>query len=163
MTADWIYEVMARDLRCLIEQIEGYEDEAAIWKVVVGISNTPGTLAIHIAGNIRHYIGKHLGGSDYVRDRDAEFSRRDVPRAVILDELAAAQTALENLPEMDDSALEAEYPESLGGATLTTGQFMVHLASHLAYHLGQIDYHRRILTGDGALPGMVSPRVLPSP
>ncbi len=162
MTADWIYHVMERDLRCLVEQIEAYDDEAAIWKVVVGITNAPGTLAIHIAGNIQHYIGVHLGGSSYVRDRDAEFSRRDVARAEILNELAAAQTALKSLAGLDEKALNATYPEALGGTTLTTGQFMAHLASHLAYHLGQIDYHRRILTGDGALPGMVSPRALPA-
>jgi uncharacterized damage-inducible protein DinB len=160
MMADWIYHVMERDLRCLVEQIKAYDDDSAIWKVVVGITNAPGTLAIHIAGNIQHYIGVHLGGSSYVRDRDAEFSRRDVPRAEILIELAAAQTALESLAGLDEAALNATYPEALGGVTLTTGQFMVHLASHLAYHLGQVDYHRRILTGDGALPGMVSPRVL---
>jgi hypothetical protein len=37
------------------------------------------------------------------------------------------------------------------------GQFMVHLVAHLGYHLGQVDYHRRIAAGQEALPGMISP------
>ena len=160
MTSDWLLRVMDRDLRCLAEQIEAYPSEADIWKLVPGVSNSPGTLALHLAGNIQHYIGKQLGGTDYVRDRDAEFSRRDVPRPVILEELEAARSALRTgLAGLGDEDLAIEYPEKVG-AFLNTGQFMIHLAAHLAFHLGQVDYHRRSLSGAGALPGMVAPRVL---
>ncbi len=160
MTSDWILRVLDRDLKCLAEQIEAYENEEDIWKLVPGVSNSPGTLAVHVAGNIQHYIGKHLGGTDYVRDRDAEFSRRDVPRSVILEELGAARSALQSgLTELDDRALRGEYPEKVG-AYLSVGRFMVHLVAHLGYHLGQVDYHRRILSGDDAVPGMVSPAKL---
>jgi hypothetical protein len=160
MTSDWIFRVLDRDLRCLAEQIEAYENEEDIWKVAPGIGNSPGTLAVHIAGNIQHYIGKHLGGSDYVRDREAEFSRRDVPRSVILEELGDARSALQaGLTELDDGTLRGEYPEKVG-AYLSVGQFMVHLAAHLGYHLGQVDYHRRMIAGQDALPGMISPAKL---
>ena len=160
MTSDWILRVLDRDLKCLIAQIEAYENEDDIWKLVPGVGNSPGTLAVHIAGNIQHYIGKHLGGMDYVRDRDAEFSRRDVPRSVILEELGAARSALQTgLAELDDGTLRGEYPEKVG-AYLSVGQFMVHLVAHLSYHLGQVDYHRRIVASQAALPGMISPAKL---
>ena len=160
MTSDWLSRVLDRDLKCLAKQIEAYETDEDVWKLVPGVGNSPGTLAVHIAGNIQHYIGKHLGGSDYVRDRDAEFSRREVPRSVILEELDAARSALQaGLTELDDGTLREEYPEKVG-AHLSVGQFMVHLVAHLGYHLGQVDYHRRIIAGQEALPGMISPAKL---
>ncbi len=33
----------------------------------------------------------------------------------------------------------------------------MHLAVHLTYHLGQIDYHRRIITGEAGKIGAVIP------
>jgi len=160
MTSDWLLRVMDRDLQCLSEQIEAYPSDADIWKLVPGVSNSPGTLALHLAGNIQHYIGRQLGGTNYVRDREAEFSRRDVPRQELLNELETARSALKKgLAGLNDEDLAIEYPEKVG-AFLSTGQFVVHLAAHLAFHLGQVDYHRRILSGAGALPGMVAPRAL---
>ncbi len=158
--AEWVFRVMQRDLASLAEQIATYEDEADLWRLVPGVGNSAGTLALHVAGNIQALVGAALGGTGYVRDRDAEFSRRDVPRAEILAELEAAQAALRaGLEGLDDAAMAGDYPIEVGG-THATGQMAVHLATHLTYHLGQIDYHRRILTGADAAPGMVSPRKL---
>jgi hypothetical protein len=161
MMAEWLLQVMVRDLRGLAKQIEAYEDESDIWKLAPGIDNSAGTLALHLAGNLQHYIGARLGGSDYVRDREAEFGDRDVPRSVLLEQIAAAESALETgLAGLDDGDLSAEYPEKLGGVNLTTGVFLVHLAAHLGYHLGQLDYHRRRVTGNGAVAGMLSPKLI---
>lgn len=126
--------------------------------MATGIDNSAGTLALHIAGNLQALVGAALGATGYVRDRDAEFSRRDVPRAEILAELEAAQTALRaGFEGLHDDAMAGDYPIEVGGRH-EVGQMVVHLATHLTYHLGQIDYHRRILTGADAVPGMVSPR-----
>jgi uncharacterized damage-inducible protein DinB len=161
MNADWLLSVIDRDLVSLGEQLSAYQREEDIWKLVPGVSNSPGTLALHAAGNIQHFIGALLGGTGYVRDREAEFSRREVPRSELLAELAAARSALNaGLSGLGEERLAAGYPQAFGGTTQTTGQFIVHLATHLAFHLGQVDYHRRILTGAAALPGMVSPRAL---
>jgi uncharacterized damage-inducible protein DinB len=157
MKTDWIRRVMTRDLEALSAQIEAYADERDIWKLVPGIENSAGTLALHIAGNIEHYIGAQFGGTGYVRDRDAEFTRRAVPRSELLENMDLAGAALQvGFDAIDDGALDEEYPLDMGGVTLSTGQTLLHLAAHLAYHLGQVDYHRRSVTGAGAIAGMQS-------
>ncbi|NIN72988.1 MAG: DUF1572 domain-containing protein [Gemmatimonadetes bacterium] len=157
MMTDWIRRVMTRDLTALGTQIEAYANEGDIWRLVPGIGNSAGTLALHIAGNIQHYIGAQFGGTGYVRDRDAEFTTRGVPRAQLLELVARADSALQvGFDAIDDGVLDDTYPLDLGGVTLSTGQTLLHLAAHLAYHVGQVDYHRRIVTGAGAVAGMQS-------
>jgi hypothetical protein len=161
MTTDWIRRVMARDLTALGAQIEAYADERDIWKLVPGIENSAGTLALHLAGNIQHYIGAQFGGTGYVRDRDAEFTTRGVPQAELLELVEGAGAALQaGFDAIDDGALDETYPLDLGGVTPSTGQTLLHLAAHLAYHLGQIDYHRRIVTGASSVAGMQTTRRL---
>ena len=162
---DWLSRVLLRDVGGLRLQLEAYPDERDIWKPVVGISNPAGTLTLHLAGNLQHYVGAHIGGRDYVRDREAEFTTQDASRDELLRAVDAAQDAVrESLEAVRKRGAEAElareYPEQIGGVTLTTGQVLVHLVAHLAYHLGQVDYHRRVVTGTGSVPGMVSPRSL---
>ena len=140
--------VMGRDLDSLRAEIEAYPNDAALWVQVPGIPNAAGTLALHLAGNLQHLVGTVLGGTGYVRDRDAEFARRDVPRAELVAGLEAARIAVEHaLGGLPDSALDHPFPMTVGGVQVTTGEFLVHLVSHLGYHIGQIDSHRRIVTG----------------
>jgi uncharacterized damage-inducible protein DinB len=157
MLSDWLGRVILRDLESLVGQLNGYDDEKDIWRQVPGIANTTGTLALHLAGNLEHYIGAELGQSGYVRDRDAEFDTRDLPRAELLELVEKARTTVQAaIQEIGDESLEEEYPLEVGGSRLTTGLFLLHLAAHLAYHLGQIDYHRRVVTGGESLTGMQS-------
>ena len=150
-----ICRVMLRDLASLRAEIESYPDEQSIWALSSGISNSAGTLALHLCGNLQHYVGAQLGATGYVRDRAAEFSRRDVPRAELLEQIAAAATAVETTMPVDAATLERTFPEEIGGHVVATRDFLVHLTTHLAYHLGQVDYHRRITTGiDSPLPRM---------
>lgn len=157
MNADWISRVLMRDLDSLSDQLNAYTDEADIWRTVPGIANSAGTLALHLAGNIQHFIGAQLGETGYVRDRDAEFGRRDLPRRELLEQIDAARTALETgLSQLEAGALDSPYPLELAGTRAATGQFIVHLVAHLAYHLGQVDYLRRYVTASGSIPGMQS-------
>jgi uncharacterized damage-inducible protein DinB len=48
-----------------------------------------------------------------------------------------------------EADLAKPFPEQVGGVSSTTGAFLAHFATHLAYHLGQVDYHRRIMSGEG--------------
>src|SRR5437764_673264 len=91
----WIAGILVRDLRALRREVEAFADERDLWRVPPGIGNSAGTLALHLAGNIRHYIGAVLGGTGYVRDRDAEFALRDVPRTDLLADIDAALVAVE--------------------------------------------------------------------
>ena len=145
-----------RDLDGLRREIELYPDDAAPWAEIPGLPNRGGTLALHLAGNLRHFIGAILGGSGYVRDRDLEFSARDVPRTELLQKTAAARQEVEAaLAALDPAVLEADYPLPLGGRIISTQLFLIHLAVHLTFHLGQIDYHRRVATGDGTSAGVI--------
>jgi hypothetical protein len=148
MLPTWIAAILSRDLRALRREIEAYTDERDLWRVAPGISNCGGTLALHLAGNIQFFVGTVLGATGYVRDRDAEFGRRDVPRAELLREIDAALVAVERgTARLTDAALSQPYPQPPGGLAVTTGDFLLHLVAHFTYHLGQLDYHRRLLTG----------------
>jgi uncharacterized damage-inducible protein DinB len=155
--------MMLRELVTLRKEIEAYPSDESLWKVVPGIANSGGTLALHLAGNLQHFIGAVLGGSDYIRDREAEFSVRGLSRAEVLNRIDQATASLtRTFRSLTDEVLERRYPERVGQVRLSTGDFLVHLEGHLAYHLGQIDYHRRMTTGGGALSGAMSPGALVS-
>ena len=157
-----IQTVITRELRAIRREIEAYPDDASVWRALPGQPNTGGTLALHAAGNIQHFFGAILGRDGYKRDRDAEFARRDVPRGELLKGLDAAISSVERtLPKVDDAMLAKPYPEPIAKRTVSTEVFLVHLATHLAYHLGQIDYHRRAVTGDSQGAEAVSVRELP--
>jgi hypothetical protein len=147
---DWITNVIMRELKALRREIETYPSDEDLWEVRPGITNPGGNLALHLAGNLQYFLGNVLGKNGYVRNRDAEFGDKDVPRVELLREIdnaiAAVETGMSQITEAD---LAKPYPEKVGGVSSSTGAFLAHFATHLAYHLGQVDYHRRILTGEG--------------
>lgn len=154
--------LMVRELRAVKRELDLYPDESSIWTPIPGLPNTAGTLALHIAGNLQHFIGAILGGTGYVRDRDAEFARRTVPRSELHERLDAAIAAVEKtLRGLSHDALSAPYPEPVAKRTVHATTFGLHLLTHLAYHLGQIDTHRRAVTGNAAGVDAVSVRELP--
>jgi uncharacterized damage-inducible protein DinB len=162
MTTTWISAMMARDLRALRRELEAYANERDLWRVQPGISNSAGNLALHLTGNLQYFIGTVLNGSGYVRNRDAEFSRRDVPKAELLREVDAAIAAVALLSKVPDADLAKPFPQPVAGVTLATGDFLLHLAAHFTYHLGQVDYHRRLLTGQAGQIRAVLPTELAS-
>lgn len=149
--------LLLRDLASFQRELEAYPDDRLIWATPPGITNSAGTLSLHAAGNLQHFIGARLGGTGYVRDRPAEFGRRDVPRADLIVELARAIDAVgTTLATLAPATLETEHPDSFtNGKRVSVGLLLAHLATHLTYHLGQVDYHRRLVTGQGAIPGVV--------
>lgn len=150
--------VLTRDLRALRREIQAYPDERDLWRAAPGITNTGGNLALHLAGNLQHFIGRVLGHTDYVRNRDAEFARRDVPRGELLEEIDRAIAAIETgLARLTDKDLTAEFPEPIGKHKLSTADALLQLMTHCAYHLGQVDYHRRLVTGQTTTVGAMMP------
>ena len=148
MNVDCLRRVFVRDASTLRDELQAYPDESSIWSMPPGIKNSAGTLALHLTGNLRHFIGAQFGSTGYVRNRDAEFSRRNVSRADLVAECDAALGAIElGLAGLSDADLLKPFPVLLAGATLPTGLALLHMATHLSYHLGQIDYHRRLVTG----------------
>ncbi len=138
---------LGRDLGKMIEQIRSYPDDESVWRTAGSIKNGAGTLALHVVGNLEHFVGSVLGGSSYARDRQAEFEEREVPRDEIVQRLhrCSVRVALA-LESLDDARMMEPYPVDLPPRLQgTVHWFLVHLVSHTNWHLGQVDYHRRIL------------------
>jgi uncharacterized protein DUF1572 len=154
-TAD-LSRLINRELASLRDELLAYPNEADMWALPKGIPNSGGNLALHLVGNLRFLIGTQFGATGYVRDRDAEFSKKDVPRAEILKSIeTAADEVTRTLATLDPALLDKVFPVEIGGHKVQTGLFLHHLASHLAYHLGQVDYHRRIVTGNSVSVGTI--------
>lgn len=157
MTPEYLGRILVRDLNAVRRELEAYPDEQSVWAAPPGVTNSGGTLALHIAGNLQHFIGAVLGGSGYKRDRAAEFSKRDVPRSGLIVELEAAIVAIGlGMSQVSEARLAEDFPEAIAGYRVVTGEWLIHLVSHLGYHLGQIDYHRRLVTGNGATVGAMA-------
>ena len=163
MTTDWIRLLITRELASFSREIELFPDEAQIWATAPGIANSAGTLTLHICGNLQHYLGAVLGNTGYVRDRPLEFSARDLPRAVLLENLAKTSEVVRTvLAALTDEQLAADYPDGLGVPRMPTGLFLGQLAVHLAFHLGQAGYLRRMLTGSSESSGALAMQALQS-
>lgn len=135
-----------RDLLRLKAEIEQYHNEADIWAIKGQIKNSAGNLCLHLIGNLNTFIGKELGGSNYVRNRELEFSLKDIPKQELLDKIDGTINIInQTLDNLDETILASEYPILVFEEKTSTGYFLVHLTTHLAYHLGQINYHRRLI------------------
>ncbi|WP_317238866.1 DinB family protein [Hanstruepera flava] len=146
MLTQTLTKLFVRDLSKLQEEINLYTTESQMWQVTHGISNSAGNLALHIVGNLNHFIGATLGNTGYIRQRDLEFSSKNVPKNTIINQIEDTKTMLEQvLPTLTEADLQQEYKRRPFEDYMTTEYFLVHLSMHLAYHLGQINYHRRLI------------------
>ncbi len=136
-----------RDLNKLKSEIEQYPTDESLWIIKDGISNSGGNLCAHLCGNLRHFVGKNIGDDGYVRDREREFSVKGLSRQELIAEIDntidAVTRVLQNISESD---LDASYPDRIPIPDTNTRHVLLHLYAHLSYHLGQINYHRRLLT-----------------
>lgn len=140
-------ELYERDLDKLRTEIASFENEADLWKVADGISNSAGNLCLHLTGNLKHFFGAVLGNTGYVRDRDLEFANRNVARGEMLADIDVTRNVvLSTIAGLTEEDLDKVYPIEVFGSPMTTGFFLTHLATHFNYHLGQINYHRRLLS-----------------
>ena len=148
MNAIIIAQLLQRDLEKLKQELLEYRDETLIWKTVAGISNSAGNLCLHLVGNLNTYIGAELGQSGYIRNRELEFSQKDIPREELIQKIEGTiEVVTQTLDRLPAEALAQEYPLLVLKEKTSTGYFLTHLAVHLGYHLGQSNYHRRILEG----------------
>jgi uncharacterized damage-inducible protein DinB len=146
MVVETLKTLFARDLNRLYNEIKSYKEEAAIWQTEKAISNSAGNLCLHLVGNLNTYIGKEIGHTGYIRNREAEFSLKNIPRAQLLDQVTKTiKTVNDSLDQLCDTDLENEYPALVFEEKTSTGYLLIHLTTHLTYHLGQINYHRRLI------------------
>lgn len=145
MTNSVLVTLFCRDLTKLKVELESYKTETQIWKVTGDIANSAGNLCLHLVGNLDTYIGATLGNSGYVRDRDSEFALKDIPRSELIKRIdSTIQTIQTVVPAISEAQLKSEYPLLVLKEKTTTEYFLIHLAMHISYHLGQVNYHRRL-------------------
>ncbi|MEO6655478.1 MAG: DinB family protein [Pyrinomonadaceae bacterium] len=145
MIIEILQPLYKRDLEKLRQEIGLYSDENLMWKIDGDVTNSAGNLCLHLIGNLNGFIGAQLGKSGYVRERDLEFSTKETSRAELLSKIdGTIQVVADALDKISDEQLGEDYPLVVFAEKMTTGWFLIHLATHLNYHLGQINYHRRI-------------------
>lgn len=146
MLTETLIILFKRDLAKLKSEIEQYQDEKNIWRTDKGIANSAGNLCLHLVGNLNTYIGKELGRTGYTRNRELEFSAKDIPRTELISRVTDVTAIVEStLNTLTTDDLAKEYPVIVFDKPMSTEYFLVHLVAHLDYHLGQINYHRRLL------------------
>ena len=141
-----LIQLFSRDLDRLEKEISSYKSDTVLWKIEKNINNSAGNLAIHILGNLNHFIGATLGNSGYVRDREGEFIGKNISRQSISTQTDEVKKIIESvISSLTDKDLNKIYPLNVFKKEMTTEYFLIHLYGHLNYHLGQINYHRRLL------------------
>ena len=142
-----IADLFQRDIDKLIEEINLFKKEKNIWKIKGTVKNTAGNLTLHLLGNLNHFIGATLGNTGYIRERDKEFSLKNIPRLQLVEELKKVNSVVKNtLTHLSDEDLEKNFPVPLNDKTLSTSFVLLHLLAHFSYHLGQVNYHRRLIS-----------------
>ncbi|WP_057936458.1 DinB family protein [Algoriphagus resistens] len=146
MILEELIKLFERDTEKLKLEISAYSQEENLWKVDGSIANSAGNLCLHLIGNMSHFVGKEIGGFDYTRDRDFEFAGKNVPKSELIAGIEKLQNVVTaSLEGLDESMLEKDYPLEVFGRKMSHNFFLVHLFGHFSYHLGQINYHRRLL------------------
>lgn len=143
-----LVQLFQRDIEKLQKEIQLYSNEEIFWKIDNDIKNSAGNLAIHLIGNLNHFIGATLGDTGYIRQRDKEFNDKNIPRKLIIEQLDTIKETIEKvILKLTENELINEYPIPVfKNESMTTEYFLIHLYGHFNYHLGQINYHRRLLT-----------------
>ena len=138
-----------RDLKRVIKEIEEYNNEVDIWKIKGQINNSAGNICLHLVGNLKTYIGKELGKTNYIRNRELEFSSKNVPRQELIKKVEnTIEIITQTLDNLNENILATEYPILVFDNKTSTEYLLIHLTTHLTYHLGQINYHRRLIEND---------------
>ena len=146
MITESLQSLFTRDLNKLKIEIESYQNEESLWKIDKDILNSGGNLCLHLVGNLKHFFGAVLGNSRFVRNREEEFSLKNIPKSELIQQIEETlNVVITTLNQLSEEDLAKEYPIEVFGYPMTTEYFLIHLFGHLSYHLGQINYHRRLL------------------
>jgi len=146
MTIKDINFIMQRDLDKLLQELKSYTQEPEMWQVVPGTTNSAGNLALHLCGNLRWFVGSVIGKSGYVRDREKEFADKNITLQKLENMITSCKHEVNDaLNGLAVEELEKEFPHDVSGQKRSTGFLLLHLVSHFNYHLGQINYHRRMI------------------
>lgn len=148
MLKENLIEIFERDLNKLKIEISSYSEESKLWIIEKNIKNSGGNLCLHLIGNLNQFICGVIGKSGYIRNRDAEFNDKNIPKKILLKNIDdSIENIITILKSMEEEEFQTIYPIDVFNQKMTTGYFLIHLTTHLNYHLGQINYHRRLIGG----------------
>ncbi len=146
MLKDTLIEIFERDLIKLKEEINFYKNERDLWIIEKEINNSAGNLCLHLIGNLNHFIGATLGETGFVRDRENEFSAKNETRQNLINEIEKTiETVKSSLNKISNDAFDKNFPVEKHGKVVKMDFMLLHLLTHFNYHLGQINYHRRLI------------------
>lgn len=141
-----IADLFQRDIDKLIEEINLFKKEKNIWKIKGTVKNTAGNLTLHLLGNLNHFIGRTLGHTDYIRRREDEFSIKGIPREKLVTDLILLKETIKNsLEKISIEDMKKEFPLKIKEEVLTVELMLIFLLNHFNYHLGQVNYLRRLI------------------
>lgn len=130
----------------LKHEIALYRKEEDLWITCCNVNNSAGNLAIHICGSINHFVNHGIGNTPYKRDRNVEFSQKDLSQKQILQTIEKTKAnTLKTIKNINPKKLEENFPLESPFGEISSSAAIVILLGHLQYHLGQISYHRRLL------------------
>ncbi|HEY8782685.1 MAG TPA: DUF1572 family protein [Mucilaginibacter sp.] len=142
---NYLAELYERELLKLRDEIKNFKNEENIWRKADGITNTAGTLVLHLLGNLNFTIGTQIGGTGYVRNREQEFSLTGVSREKLVTDIESTiEVVKTSLTGINQAKLDETYPLEFVGQKSTV-YYLTFFFGHFNYHLGQINYLRRIL------------------
>jgi len=146
MLSSILVDFYERDIRKLIEEVNSFRNEENLWRTQGSVKNSSGNLVLHIIGGLNYLIGATLAHTGYVRDRDQEFIRKGVKRKELVTQLEdLIPMTSRTLNALTSEQMETEYPIFFDKPKTSTSYVLTQLLVHLNYHLGQINYLRRIL------------------
>ena len=145
-------DLYQRDLTRLLQEIQAFPTDESLWQAMPGVSNPAGTLVLHLEGGLKHFIGNRLGNISYQRNRPEEFVGRGLTKAELLSRVEELRRLIPSvIRSLSEETLKSQYPEVVLERPLSTEAWLISLFGHVSWHLGQIDYLRRMLTGGGAI------------
>lgn len=146
MIVQSLLNLYSRDLQKLHTEIEAYTSETKLWTIDGNILNSGGNLCLHLIGNLKTYIGNGLSEINYKRDREFEFAGKHVSRQKLLEDISqTTQIVHDALHGLTEEQLKGDFPILIWKEKTGMIFTLIHLHSHLNYHLGQINYHRRLI------------------
>lgn len=133
-----------RDIRKLMEEVNLFRDDQNLWKTQGAVKNSCGNLVLHIAGGLNYFIGEGLAQTGYVRNRELEFSKKEVDKQELISQLEELIPLIsKTVSSLTPEQMEKEFPIFFDKPGTSVSYVLVQLLLHLNYHLGQVNYLRR--------------------
>jgi len=154
MTTEGNYHAaqLIRQIRAVRQEIEDLPDQTLNEVLAIQPTNTLFQLGTHIAGSARYWAITNTGGTNFHRDRDAEFMASGSPSELIANLDQLIQQINDHVATL--AAGQLDQPVSIAAASFSNWDepgpipqrhALLHAIAHTALHLGHIQLTRQVL------------------